>query len=70
VLRFIIWNKHYGEFIRSSRPLEEWLNYLTGQQVIEKKQYNQKLDKDVTLGKHSKSIDKKKISIEDADYEK
>jgi hypothetical protein len=45
-------------------------NYLTGQQVIEKKQFNQKLNKYVTLGKQSKELDKKQISIEDVDYEK
>jgi hypothetical protein len=38
--------------------------------VIEKKQFNQKLNKYVTLGKQSKELDKKQISIEDVDYEK
>ncbi len=45
-------------------------NYLAGQQVIEKKQFNQKLDKYVTLKKESKEFDRKQIFIEDVDCEK
>ncbi len=58
------WDRGTGDSVVTS------INYLTGQQVIEKKQYNQKLNKDVTLGKQSKSIYKKQIPIEDVDYEK
>ena len=75
------YDKESGRFLFIGEDIKEWdrgtgnsvvtsINYLTGQQVIEKKQYNQKLDKDVTLGKQSKSIDKKQIPIEDVDYEK
>ena len=44
-------------------------NYLTGKQVIHKKKYNQKLDKDVTLNQKIKTFEKKIIYIEDIDYE-
>ena len=75
------YDKQSGRFLLIGEDIKEWdrgtgdstvtsINYLTGQQVIEKKKYNQKLDKDVTLGKQSKSINKKQIPIEDVDYEK
>ncbi len=75
------YDKQSGQFLLIGEDIKEWdrgtgnsvvtsINYLTGQKVIEKKQYNQKLDKDVTLGKQSKSIEKKQIPIEDVDYEK
>jgi len=75
------YDKQSGRFLLIGEDIKEWdrgtgdsavtsINYLTGQQVIEKKKYNQKLDKDVTLRKQSKSIDKKQIPIEDVDYEK
>jgi len=75
------YDKQSGRFLLIGEDIKEWdrgtgdsavtsINYLTGQQVIEKKKYNQKLDKDVTLGKQSKSIEKKQIPIEDVDYEK
>ena len=75
------YDKQSGRFLLIGEDIKEWdrgtgnsvvtsINYLTGQQVIEKKQYNQKLDKDVILGKQSKSIDKKQIPIEDVDCEK
>jgi hypothetical protein len=45
-------------------------NYISGQQIIEKRQFNERLDKYVTLTKQSKPIKKKQIPIEDVDYEK
>jgi len=80
-LRRFRYDKQSRRFLLIGEDIKEWdrgtgnsvvtsINYLAGQQVIEKKQYNQKLDKDVTLGKQSKSIEKKQIPIEDVDYEK
>jgi hypothetical protein len=45
-------------------------NHISGQQIIEKRQFNERLDKYVTLTKQSKSIEKQQIPIEDVDYEK
>ncbi|MFA5181788.1 MAG: hypothetical protein WC405_10745 [Syntrophales bacterium] len=70
-----------GRFLLIGEDIKEWdratgnsvvtsINYFTGQKVIEKKQYNQKTDKDVTLGKQRKLVEKKQIPIEEIDYEK
>ena len=44
-------------------------NYLTGKQVIEKKQYNPKTDKYVTTAQKTKVVPKTRKSIEQVDYE-
>jgi len=80
-LRRIRYDQQTGRFLLIGEDIKEWdrgtgdsvitsINYLTGQKVIEKKKYNQKLDKDVTLGKQIKLVEKKKIFIEEIDYEK
>jgi hypothetical protein len=69
--RFLLIGEDIDEYDRGTgKSVVTSRNYLTGQQVIEKKQFNQKLNKYVTLGKQSKELDKKQISIEDVDYEK
>ncbi len=80
-LRRIRYDRQTGRFLLIGEDIKEWdrgtgdsvitsINYLTGQKVIEKKKYNQKLDKDVTLGKQIKVVEKKIIFIEEIDYEK
>jgi len=69
--RFPLIGEDIDEYDRATgKSVVTSINYLTGQQVIEKKQFNQKLNKYVTLGKQSKELDRKQISIEDVDYEK
>ena len=75
------YDKQSGRFLLIGEDIKEWdrgtgdsavtsINYLTGQQVIEKKKYNQKLDKYVTIKKQRKELDRKQIFIEDVDNEK
>ncbi len=45
-------------------------NFLTGKQIIEKRQYNQKLDRDALLSKRTKVVAKKRQLFEDIDSEK
>jgi hypothetical protein len=66
--RFLLIGEDIDEYDRATgSSVVTSRNYLTGQQVIEKRQFNQKLDKYVTLGKQSKVLDRKQISIEDVD---
>ncbi len=44
-------------------------NFLTGKQIIEKKKYNEKTEKEVTLSKKVKVVAKTRKTIEQVDYE-
>ena len=69
--RFLLIGEDINEYDRATgKSVVTSINYLAGQQVIEKKQFNQKLDKYVTLKKESKEFDRKQIFIEDVDCEK
>lgn len=69
--RFVLIGEDIDEYDRAKgKSVVTSTNYLTGRQVIEKKQFNEKLNKYVTLGKQIKSVEKKKILIEEIDYER
>ena len=44
-------------------------NFLTGKQVIERRKYNQKTDKEVVLSKQIKIVAKARKTIEQVDFE-
>jgi hypothetical protein len=80
-LRRIRYDGQTGRFLLIGEDIDEYdrgtgksvftsTNYLSGHQIIEKRQFNERLDKYVTSNKQSKSIEKKQIPIEDVDYEK
>jgi hypothetical protein len=69
--RFLLIGEDIDEYDRGAgKSTFTSTNYLSGQQIIEKRQFNQRLDKYVTSNKQIKSIEKKQIPIEDVDYEK
>jgi hypothetical protein len=60
----------HGKKVITGKSTFTSTNYLSGQQIIEKRQLNQRLDKYITSNKQRKSIEKKQMPIEDVDYEK
>jgi hypothetical protein len=69
--RFLLIGEDIDEYDRiTGKSTFTSTNYLSGQQIIEKRQLNQRLDKYITSNKQLKSIEKKQMPIEDVDYEK
>ena len=70
--RFLLIGEDINQYDRvTGSSVVTSINYLTGQQVVESKQFNEKLDKYVTQGKPKKTpVGKKQITIEEIDYEK
>lgn len=59
--------KNYDRVTGASNTVST--NFLTGKQIIEKKTYNEKTEKEVTLSRKVKVVAKTSKTIEQADYE-